>query len=109
MSSETLPGIRICMLGLPNKVPYGDFMARYSIVAPKIFADMASDPKGCANKALPHAGLDPDDFRTGHTKVRLRQKLVISIYIAFYITLFIDVSFGSLLIETSSKTISIGE
>ena len=103
------------MLGLPNKVPYGDFMARYSIVAPKIFADMASDPKGCANKALPHAGLDPDDFRTGHTKVRLRQKLVISIYIAFYITLFIDVekkdraTFGSLLFETSSKTISIGE
>ena len=62
-------GIRICMLGLPNKVPYADFMARYSIVAPKIFADMKSDPKGCANKALPHAGLDPDDFRTGHTKV----------------------------------------
>merc|ERR1712042_380778 len=67
-----LEGIRICMLGLPNKVPYGDFMARYSIVAPKIFADMASDPKGCANKALPHAGLDPDDFRTGHTKVMFR-------------------------------------
>merc|ERR1712121_347291 len=67
-----LEGIRICMLALPNKVPYGDFMARYSIVAPKIFADMASDPKGCASKALPHAGLDPDDFRTGHTKVMFR-------------------------------------
>merc|ERR1719342_1021116 len=67
-----LEGIRICMLGLPNKVPYADFMARYSIVAPKIFADMKSDPKGCANKALPHAGLDPDDFRTGHTKVMFR-------------------------------------
>ena len=58
------------MLGLPNKVPYADFLARYSIVAPKIFADMKDDPKGCANKALPAAGLDPDDFRTGHTKVR---------------------------------------
>ena len=51
-------------------MPYADFMARYSIVAPKIFSDMASDPKGCANKALPTVGMDPDDFRTGHTKVR---------------------------------------
>jgi len=67
-----LEGIRICMLGLPNKVPYPDFMARYSIVAPKIFSDMKDDPKGCANKALPAAGLDPDDFRTGHTKVMFR-------------------------------------
>merc|ERR1712243_410049 len=67
-----LEGIRICMLGLPNKVPYADFMARYSIVAPKIFADMSSDPKGCANKALPTVGMDPDDFRTGHTKIMFR-------------------------------------
>merc|ERR1719193_1932758 len=67
-----LEGIRICMLGLPNKVPYADFMARYSIVAPKIFSDMKSDPKGCANKALPTVGMDPDDFRTGHTKIMFR-------------------------------------
>jgi len=67
-----LEGIRICMLGLPNKMPYADFMARYSIVAPKIFSDMASDPKGCANKALPTVGMDADDFRTGHTKIMFR-------------------------------------
>merc|ERR1712142_372321 len=67
-----LEGIRICMLGLPNKMPYGDFMARYSIVAPKIFSDMKDDPKGCANKALPTVGMDPDDFRTGHTKIMFR-------------------------------------
>merc|ERR1712121_413839 len=67
-----LEGIRICMLGLPNKMPYGDFMARYSIVAPKIFSEMAADPKGCANKALPTVGMDPDDFRTGHTKIMFR-------------------------------------
>jgi len=67
-----LEGIRICMLGLPNKVPYADFLARYSIVAPKIFSEMAADPKGCANKALPTVGMDPDDFRTGHTKIMFR-------------------------------------
>jgi len=67
-----LEGIRICMLGLPNKVPYADFMARYSIVQPKIFSDMSADPKGCAAKALPAAGMDPDDFRTGHTKIMFR-------------------------------------
>ena len=59
------------MLGLPNKMPHADFMTRYSIIAPKIFADMAADPKGCATKALPESGLDIDDFRCGHTKVKL--------------------------------------
>merc|ERR1719249_576341 len=67
-----LEGIRICMLGLPNKVPYPDFLARYSIVAPKIFADLKNDPKALAQKALVAAGLDADDFRTGHTKVMFR-------------------------------------
>merc|ERR1712240_615079 len=67
-----LEGIRICMLGLPNKVPHADFMSRYSIIAPKVFSDMKDDPKECAQKSLPAAGLDPDDFRNGHTKVMFR-------------------------------------
>jgi len=67
-----LEGIRICMLGLPNKVPHADFMTRYSIIAPKVFADLADDPKGCADKALPQAGMDPDAFRAGRTKIMFR-------------------------------------
>merc|ERR1712121_572756 len=50
-----LEGIRICMLGLPNKVPHADFMSRYSIIAPKTFS-----------------GLAADEFRCGHTKIMFR-------------------------------------
>merc|ERR1712198_206714 len=67
-----LEGIRICMLGLPNKVMYPDFLVRYSIVAPKIFSDMKDDPKNCAQKALVASGMDPENFRTGFTKVMFR-------------------------------------
>merc|ERR1719295_2001962 len=67
-----LEGIRICMLGLPNKVPHADFMSRYSIIAPKTFADLAGDAKSCAAKALVEVGLDPDEFRCGHTKIMFR-------------------------------------
>merc|ERR1712042_366130 len=67
-----LEGIRICMLGLPNKVPHADFMSRYSIIAPKVFSDMAGDAKGCASKALVEVGLDADEFRCGHTKIMFR-------------------------------------
>jgi myosin heavy chain 6/7 len=45
-----LEGIRICQLGLPNKVVYPDFMVRYSIIQPKLFSDLKDDPKGCSNK-----------------------------------------------------------
>merc|ERR1719374_160795 len=68
-----LEGIRICMLGLPNKVPHADFMSRYSIIAPKTFSDMAGDAKGCAAKALVEVGLDADEFRCGHTKIMFRE------------------------------------
>merc|ERR1712002_1398150 len=47
-------------------------MSRYSIIAPKVFSDMAGDAKGCAAKALVEVGLDADEFRCGHTKIMFR-------------------------------------
>merc|ERR1712198_175566 len=67
-----LEGVRICQLGLPNKVNYPDFMVRYSICQPKIFADMKDDHKNCAEKALVASGMDKENFRTGYTKVMFR-------------------------------------
>merc|ERR1719284_469347 len=57
---------------MPNEVPHADFMSRYSIIAPKVFSDMAGDAKGCAAKALVEVGLDPDEFRCGSTKIMFR-------------------------------------
>merc|ERR1719427_1962653 len=64
---------------IPNEVPHSDFMTRYSIVAPKIFADMAGDPKACAQKALVQAGMDPDSFRCGSTKIMFRAGMLSSL------------------------------
>merc|ERR1719376_74853 len=67
-----LEGIRICQLGLPNKVIYPDFMRRYSIISPKTFAKLAGDPQACAEKALTEAGMEQTNFRCGLTKVMFR-------------------------------------
>merc|ERR1712142_1003779 len=67
-----LEGIRICQLGLPNKVIYPDFMTRCSVICPSTFAKLASDPRACAQKSLIEAGLNPDNFRCGTTKVMFR-------------------------------------
>merc|ERR1712025_1062859 len=66
-----LEGIRICMRGFPNRMPYPDFKFRYSILASKELASSTD------NKTAVYALMDKVDFsrelyRLGHTLVFFR-------------------------------------
>ncbi|XP_076765668.1 myosin heavy chain isoform X9 [Xylocopa sonorina] len=67
-----LEGIRICRKGFPNRMVYPDFKLRYKILAPQAVDKVASDPKKAAEAILDASGLDPDQYRLGHTKVFFR-------------------------------------
>ncbi|XP_076671815.1 myosin heavy chain isoform X13 [Andrena cerasifolii] len=67
-----LEGIRICRKGFPNRMVYPDFKLRYKILAPAAVDKVASDPKKAAEAVLEATGLDPDQYRLGHTKVFFR-------------------------------------
>ncbi|XP_076397225.1 myosin heavy chain isoform X15 [Megachile rotundata] len=67
-----LEGIRICRKGFPNRMVYPDFKLRYKILAPQAVEQVGSDPKKAAAAILEASGLDPDQYRLGHTKVFFR-------------------------------------
>ncbi|XP_043589308.1 myosin heavy chain, muscle isoform X10 [Bombus pyrosoma] len=67
-----LEGIRICRKGFPNRMVYPDFKLRYKILAPQAVTKLGSDPKKAAEAILEASGLDPDQYRLGHTKVFFR-------------------------------------
>ncbi|XP_065164956.1 myosin heavy chain, muscle isoform X3 [Atheta coriaria] len=66
-----LEGIRICRKGFPNRMVYPDFKLRYKILNPAAVAK-ESDEKKCAAHILDNTGLDPENYRLGHTKVFFR-------------------------------------
>ncbi|XP_071860535.1 myosin heavy chain isoform X15 [Bombus fervidus] len=67
-----LEGIRICRKGFPNRMVYPDFKLRYKILAPQAVTKLGADPKKAAEAILEASGLDPDQYRLGHTKVFFR-------------------------------------
>jgi myosin heavy chain 6/7 len=67
-----LEGIRICRKGFPSRVPYADFVQRYSILAPSGVKANKSDPKKGAAEILKESGLSDELFRLGITKVLVK-------------------------------------
>ncbi|XP_042889747.1 myosin heavy chain, muscle-like [Penaeus japonicus] len=66
-----LEGIRICRKGFPNRMIYPDFKERYKVIASGEMAEIADD-KLAAKACFDKAGLDPELYRLGNTKVFFR-------------------------------------
>jgi len=66
-----LEGIRICRKGFPNRLMYPDFKHRYKIINAKACSAETPDPKA-AKDVMDSAGLDPEKYRVGTTKVFFR-------------------------------------
>merc|ERR1712226_1109111 len=66
-----LEGIRVCMLGFPNRIKYGDYKMRYMILGASHLANASNDKEGV--KALMSAiEFEEEKYRCGHTMVFFR-------------------------------------
>merc|ERR1712150_400851 len=66
-----LEGIRVCMLGFPNRMLYRDHKARYMVLGAETLAKAANDKEGVF-ALMDKIAFDPEKFRCGHTMVFLR-------------------------------------
>jgi myosin heavy chain 6/7 len=67
-----LEGIRICRKGFPSRVPFADFVQRYSILAPAGVKANKENPKKGAAEILKESGLSDELYRIGLTKVLVK-------------------------------------
>merc|ERR1711981_177744 len=66
-----LEGIRVCMLGFPNRMKYFDYKQRYMILGAEALANAADDKQGVV--ALMNAiAFEAEKYRCGHTMVFFR-------------------------------------
>merc|ERR1711915_778919 len=66
-----LEGIRICQIGLPNRLLYADFMNRYKILGAEQFNSIP-DKKKAVVAVFDKLGIDKEKYRVGNTKVFFR-------------------------------------
>lgn len=61
-----LEGIRICRLGYPNRIAFGDFCRLYELLSP---VALGEDKKAAALSLLSALGRDCDSYHVGHGKI----------------------------------------
>merc|ERR1712086_1037497 len=66
-----LEGIRVCMLGFPNRMLYPDYKSRYAILGAKEIAS-SSDNKVSVRALMEKIAFPTEKFQLGHTKVFFR-------------------------------------
>merc|ERR1711883_34626 len=66
-----LEGIRVCMLGFPNRMLYKDYKARYMVLGAEVLATAANDKDGVF-ALMAKINFEPEKFRCGHTVVFFR-------------------------------------
>merc|ERR1719410_1705299 len=66
-----LEGIRVCMLGFPNRMKYGDYKARYMVLGAELLATAANDKEGVF-ALMDKIQFEREKYRCGHTMVFFR-------------------------------------
>merc|ERR1712141_914455 len=66
-----LEGIRVCMLGYPNRIKYNDYKQRYMILGAQELATASNDKEGVF-KLMEQIAFPPEKFQCGHTMVFFR-------------------------------------
>merc|ERR1712002_242728 len=66
-----LEGIRVCMLGFPNRMLYPDFKSRYAILGAAEIAS-SSDNKVAVRALMEKIAFPAEKYQLGHTKVFFR-------------------------------------
>merc|ERR1712088_697344 len=66
-----LEGIRVCMLGFPNRMLYRDCKARYMVLGAEILATAGNDKDG-VYALMDKIAFEREKFRCGHTMVFFR-------------------------------------